>query len=88
MRVQLEADPSQGLGVEPAAGLTTWGNTSDITAQANEQPDHVVDPAGAVTARNVEAGPTEVGEGTPEAGPSGTGSVATVSLLSHPIAAL
>jgi DNA repair protein RAD7 len=61
--------------------LTTWGNSSSIpsgdnTEQTNgEQPlahdgpvlaaGDELDPAGAVTARTVEAGPSHVGEGTP-----------------------
>ena len=70
----------QGLGVEPSTRLTTWGNSSAIdgeqdhsaaapVALAHDGPvltnDHVLDPAGAVTARTVEAGPSQVGEGFP-----------------------
>ena len=71
----------QGLGVEPATRLTTWGNSSSIPNgdepnQTNGQPSLAhdgpvlpagddLDPAGAVTARTVEAGPSHVGEGTP-----------------------
>ena len=71
----------QGLGVEPSARLTTWGNSSAINreqdgsasgsvALAHDGPmltnNDVLDPAGAVTARTVEAGPSQVGEGFPD----------------------
>ncbi|KAL7421911.1 UV-damaged DNA-binding protein rad7 [Cryptotrichosporon argae] len=84
-----------GLGVEPSAPLTTWGNTAALNADgtgaagaggdapsggADGQAHHLhlahdgpmldagepLDPAGAVTARTVEAGPSRVGEATPE----------------------
>ena len=61
--------------------MTTWGNSSSIPSGDNagqasdEQPlahdgpvlgvGEDLDPAGAVTARTVEAGPSRVGEGTP-----------------------
>jgi DNA repair protein RAD7 len=62
--------------VEPSAPLT-WGDKSSIPAGdgANEEAlahdgpvindDAALDPAGAVTARTVTAGPSQVGEGTP-----------------------
>ncbi|EIW70459.1 hypothetical protein TREMEDRAFT_68071 [Tremella mesenterica DSM 1558] len=58
------------LGVEPSAQLTTWGNTSAINATDHAPADGPeimdgIDPAGSVTARNVVAGPSRVGEGTP-----------------------
>ncbi|WWC62122.1 uncharacterized protein I303_104713 [Kwoniella dejecticola CBS 10117] len=65
-----------GLGVEPSTRLTTWGNTSDLNADgAGDQPSLAhdgpvidaqdgLDPAGAVTAHNVIAGPTDAGDGT------------------------
>lgn len=75
----------KGLGVEPSAPLTTWGDTSTLDTGANGDADgeenHLapdgpvltegegLDPAGAVTARTVEAGPSQVGEGTPEPSP-------------------
>jgi DNA repair protein RAD7 len=58
--------------------LTTWGNSSAIPTDNANQGDQLahdgpvlgvdeeLDPAGAVTARTVEAGPSLVGEGTPE----------------------
>ena len=71
----------QGLGVEPANRLTTWGNSSSIPSGDDAAPNDgeqplahdgpvleagdELDPAGAVTARTVEAGPSHVGEGTP-----------------------
>lgn len=72
------ADSTQGLGVEPPTRLTTWGPAIPTGDNANAQqpslaPDGPVisdgdelDPAGAVTARTVEAGPSIVGEGTPD----------------------
>lgn len=75
--------------MEPANRLTTWGNSSSIpsgdTAGQDDQEQPLahdgpvlaagdeLDPAGAVTARTVEAGPSLVGEGIPsdeEGGPS------------------
>ncbi|WVF71311.1 hypothetical protein IAT40_006114 [Kwoniella sp. CBS 6097] len=65
-----------GLGVEPSTRLTTWGDTSGLAQQDGEHqltlahdgpvidPAEVLDPAGAVTARNVIAGPAEAGDGT------------------------
>ncbi|KAK8864528.1 hypothetical protein IAR55_001778 [Kwoniella newhampshirensis] len=68
-----------GLGVEPSERLTTWGDTSSInrseqhddqTQLAHDGPvlndAQELDPAGAVTARTVVAGPSVVGEGTPD----------------------
>ncbi|WRT66508.1 uncharacterized protein IL334_003467 [Kwoniella shivajii] len=64
------------LGVEPSTRLTTWGDTSALTPVSNDDNPHVAhdglviegqqdsDPAGAVTARNVVAGPSQVGDGT------------------------
>lgn len=67
--------------MEPANRLTTWGNSSSIPSgdstnqTQGEQPlahdgpvlgaSDELDPAGAVTARTVEAGPSRVGEGIP-----------------------
>ncbi|WVQ99556.1 hypothetical protein IAU59_006692 [Kwoniella sp. CBS 9459] len=65
-----------GLGVEPSTRLTTWGDTSSLAQQNGEHqpslahdgpvidPSEELDPAGAVTARNVVAGPAEAGDGT------------------------
>jgi hypothetical protein len=66
-----------GLGVQPSTRLTTWGNSSHINADGTTPDEHLapdgpvndeahLDPAGAVTARTVEAGPSAVGEGIPE----------------------
>jgi hypothetical protein len=69
--------------------LTTWGNSSSIPngggSQTDGQPSLAhdgpvlpagdeLDPAGAVTARTVEAGPSNVGEGTPSDDEEATGS--------------
>ncbi|WVW84073.1 hypothetical protein I302_106102 [Kwoniella bestiolae CBS 10118] len=62
-----------GLGVEPSHRLTTWGDTSSLNADHQPtlahdgpviDPGDDLDPAGAVTARNVIAGPSEAGDGT------------------------
>lgn len=74
--------------MEPSTRITTWGDSSAIPnaaagssnqadeALAHDGPvlgaDDALDPAGAVTARTVEAGPSNVGEGTPEGSVSGT----------------
>ncbi|WWD17162.1 hypothetical protein CI109_101600 [Kwoniella shandongensis] len=68
-----------GLGVEPSERLTTWGDTNSINRPegTDDQPSlahdgpvledsNHLDPAGAVTARTVVAGPSEVGEGVPD----------------------
>ncbi|WWC70134.1 uncharacterized protein I206_104081 [Kwoniella pini CBS 10737] len=70
-----------GLGVEPATRITTWGNTSGLNADGTGNqgdqpslahdgpvinPQDQLDPAGAVTAHNVIAGPTDAGDGTVE----------------------
>ncbi|ORY32846.1 hypothetical protein BCR39DRAFT_522058 [Naematelia encephala] len=68
-----------GLGVEPTGRLTTWGNSADIDGSQQLAPDGPIiggdvalDPAGAVTARTVEAGPSQVGENTPEVSDDGS----------------
>ncbi|WWC94339.1 hypothetical protein V866_001181 [Kwoniella sp. B9012] len=66
------------LGVEPSHRITTWGDTSGLNANLTDDqptlahdgpvinPQDELDPAGAVTARNVVAGPSQAGDGTTE----------------------
>ncbi|WVR06919.1 hypothetical protein IAU60_003955 [Kwoniella sp. DSM 27419] len=63
-----------GLGVEPPTQLTTWGDTSALSHDGHQpslahdgpviDPQEELDPAGAVTARTVIAGPSDAADGT------------------------
>lgn len=61
---------SQGLGVEPPRRVTTWGNTADLGTNGDEpqaEGSGTADIGNVLpTEANTMAGPTEVGEGTPQ----------------------